>query len=240
MKGYDRMKITLVHGQNHKGSTYQLSHILLDKIGQKQDVEIVNEFFLPKDLNHFCLGCFQCIEGDENCPFFDEKTKILDAIEAADVLIFTTPTYCLRASAPMKSFLDMTFTRWMVHRPKAIMFSKKAIVLSSSAGSGGKLATKDIATSLFYWGIPWIKQYSKSLQAMNWKGVSKKNQDKVDRDLTKLSKKILRKKNTKAGIKTKFMFHMMKNMQKAGWGSSPYEKQYWMSQGWFGGKAPWR
>jgi len=33
---------------------------------------------------------------------------------------------------------------------------------------------------------------------------------------------------------------MMKNMQKAGWGSSPYEKQYWMSQGWFGGKAPWR
>ena len=50
-------------------------------------------------------------------------------VESADILIFTTPTYCLRASAPMKSFIDLTFNYWMSHRPRKCMFSKKAIVI---------------------------------------------------------------------------------------------------------------
>ena len=41
--------------------------------------------------------------------------KIMTAVESADVLIFTTPTYCMRASTPMKSFIDLTFNYWMIH-----------------------------------------------------------------------------------------------------------------------------
>ena len=47
-------------------------------------------------------------------------------VESDDVLIFTTPTYCLRSSAPMKSFIDLTFNYWVAHRPRKCMFSKKA------------------------------------------------------------------------------------------------------------------
>ena len=72
----------------------------------------------------------------------------MDAVEAADLLIFTTPTYCLHASAPMKSFLDLTFTYWMPHRPRKCMFSKKAVVVSTAAGSGAKSAPKDITSAL--------------------------------------------------------------------------------------------
>lgn len=35
---------------------------------------------------------------------------------------FFTLTYCMRVSAPMKSFIDLTFISWMPHRPKAYMF----------------------------------------------------------------------------------------------------------------------
>lgn len=69
----------------------------------------------------------------------------MQAVENADLLIFTTPTYCMHASAPMKSFIDLTFTYWMSHRPRECMFSKKAVVMSTAAGKGTKSAIKDIS-----------------------------------------------------------------------------------------------
>lgn len=49
------MKVTIIHGQSHKGSTYHISKILADKIGGE-----VKEFFLPRDFGEFCIGCTQC------------------------------------------------------------------------------------------------------------------------------------------------------------------------------------
>lgn len=66
----------------------------------------------------------------------------MSEVESADILIFTTPTYCLRASAPMKSFIDLTFNYWMSHRPRKCMFHKKAIVISTAAGTGAKKLLK--------------------------------------------------------------------------------------------------
>lgn len=94
----------------------------------------IREFFLPKDLEHFCLGCYKCLEDDEKCPFYDEKNRIMQAVESADLLIFTTPTYCMRASASMKAF-------------------------TTAAGTGTKSAIKDITNTLFYWGVPYIREY---------------------------------------------------------------------------------
>lgn len=231
------MKIVLIHGQNHKGSSYHIGRMIADKIDAKKDVR---EFFLPKDLNHFCLGCYRCIEGDENCPFYNEKKIIMEAVEAADILIFTTPTYCMRASAPMKSFIDLTFTYWMPHRPRKSMFSKKAVVVSTAAGSGAKSAIKDVTTTLFYWGVPYIKSYGIALQAMNWDMVSQKKKEKIQKDITQLAKKISNDKRPIVGIKTRFIFRLMAGMQLAGLGSSPSEKEYWKENGWLGKGRPWK
>ena len=133
------MNIVLIHGQNHKGSSYHSGRLLAEQFSKSE----ISEFFLPKDLEHFCLGCYNCIENEEKCPFYAEKKRIMDEVEKADLLIFTTPTYCMRASAPMKAFMDLTFTYWMVHKPRECMFAKKAVVISTAAGSGMKTAIKD-------------------------------------------------------------------------------------------------
>ncbi len=231
------MNIVLIHGQNHKGSTYHIGRMLAEKVTSEKEI---TEFFLPKDLNHFCLGCYQCIEGDQHCPFYDEKKNIMDAVEAADLLIFTTPTYCLRASAPMKSFLDLTFTYWMSHRPRACMFRKRAIVVSTAAGSGVKSATKDISTALFYWGVPYIKTLGVALQAMNWEMVSEKKKEKLEKITTKLAKKLSNTKEPFVGLKTRFIFFVMSKMQSGGMGSSPIEKTYWQENGWLDKNRPWK
>ena len=166
------MKIVLIHGQNHRGSSYTIGRKIADKINIEKEI---TEFFLPNDLNHFCIGCYNCIDDDSKCPFYAEKQRIMSAVEQADLLIFTTPTYCMRASAPMKSFIDLTFTYWMAHRPRECMFSKKAVVVSTAAGVGTGSAIKDITTALGYWGISDITKYGVSIQAMNWDMVSEKN-----------------------------------------------------------------
>ena len=106
------------------------------------------------------------------------------------------------------------------------MFSKKAIVVSTAAGNGAKTAVKDIKDALFYWGIPYILPYGISIQAMNWKGI---------RD-----NKILKKKNVKAGFKTKAIFMLMRMMQKANMGAGDADRAYWEQMGWLEKGRPWK
>lgn len=74
-------------------------------------------------------------------------------MDEADVLIFTTPVYVYHCTGSMKAFLDHYGYRWMVHRPEQKMFTKQAVVISTAAGSGTKSANKDIADSMFFWGV---------------------------------------------------------------------------------------
>ena len=231
------MKIVMINGQNHKGSTYNIGRLLAKKIGSDKDIV---EFFLPKDLNHFCLGCYTCIDDDTKCPFYEEKNRIMKEVEEADILIFTTPTYCLRASAPMKSFIDLTFNYWMSHRPRKCMFNKKAVVISTAAGSGAKKAVKDVSDALFYWGIPCIVEYGICIQAMNWDGVSEKKKQKIEKDTIRIAQRLSRKKCVKAVIKTKAIFSLMRMMQKANLGSGEADRSYWEKSGWLGKERPWR
>ncbi len=231
------MKIAIIHGQNHKGSSYHIGRLLVDQIPGENEI---TEFFLPRDLNHFCIGCYRCIENDADCPWHEQKKTILDAVEAADLLVFTTPTYCLAPTASMKAFFDLTFTMWMTHRPRAWMFRKKAVVISTSAGSPTSGAIKGVAQNLFYWGVPKIYRYGKSLQAMNWESVKAQRKDKIKTDMAKLARKIEINNFPRVGIRTRFVFWMMAGMQKANWSSSPTEKEYWQARGWLGKARPWK
>lgn len=179
------MRIVLLHGQNHKGSTYHIGRMLADCITCKKDIM---EFFLPRDLNHFCAGCYSCVVDETRCPFYDDKKRIMDELEAADLIIFTTPNYCMAPSAPMKAFMDLNFTRWMAHKPYSSMFSKRAVVISTTAGMGAMSAIKPITRMLLHWGVPWVKKYGIAVQAKSWDGVSGKKKDKIAKDMLRLGK----------------------------------------------------
>ena len=230
------MKIVMLNGQNHKGSSYHVGRAVIDKIeGEKE----VTEFFFPKDLPHFCLGCYRCIEDATACPYYEEKKVILDAVDGADLLVVTTPTYCMHVSAPLKAFIDLTFDLWMSHRPMGSMFTKRAVIVSTAAGTGTGKAMKDVQDALFYMGVPEIVKYGLAVQAMNWDGVDQKKKAKIDRDTARIAKGLSTGRPPAVGIKTRFLFWMMGMLQKKGWNSSPVETAYWKERGWLDGKKPW-
>ena len=119
------MKVTIIHGQSHKGSTYHISKILADKIGGE-----VKEFFLPRDFGEFCIGCTQCFRKSETlCPHYEKINPLTEALDEADVLIFESPVYVYHVTGSMKAFLDHYGYRWMLHRPEESMFHKQAVCI---------------------------------------------------------------------------------------------------------------
>lgn len=231
------MKIVMIHGQNHKGSTWYAANLLLNYIDCEKEVE---EFFLPRDLNHFCLGCFRCIEGRDRCPYWEEKKKINDAILDADLLIFTTPNYCMMPSAPMKAFLDLFFTNWMAHKPYKEMFFKRAVVISTASGAGAKKAAALVADNLRHWCIPDIIKYGVQVQAMKPEMIPDRIKLKINKDMKRLGARLSKNKKIHIGLETKFIFLLGCSMQKANWEASPSEKDYWKQQGWLDGERPWK
>ena len=228
------MKITIIHGQSHKGSTYHIADMLAKKLGGE-----VTEFFLPKDFHEFCIGCTNCFMKDESvCPHFEQLMPITKAMDKADVLIFASPVYVYHATGAMKVFLDHYGYRWIVHRPNEAMFKKQAICISTAAGAGMKSTNKDMADSMFFWGVGKIYNYGVGVHAVSFKEVPEKIKSKIDKKTTSLAKKI-KKKNGKItpGLKTKVFFYIMRLFMKKGWNQS--DVNYWKEKGWIEKKRPW-
>lgn len=231
------MKIVMLNGQNHKGSSYNIGRIVANKV--KGSNKII-EYFFPKDLNHFCMGCYKCIENVADCPFYPEKEKILNDIYEADIIIVTTPTYCMNMSGSLKAFFDMTFDMWMVHKPIREMFFKRAVVVTACAGGGAKKALNSVKECLFNEGVAEIYTFGCAVQAMNWESVSEKIKTKIDKGTSKIAKKLNVNRKPRVGIKTKAMFNIMRLMHKAGWDSSKSEQEYWREKGWLDKARPWK
>ena len=51
------MKILIIHGQSHEGNTCMVARELANKVGGD-----IREFFLPRDFNRPCLGCYTCFQ----------------------------------------------------------------------------------------------------------------------------------------------------------------------------------
>ena len=223
----DKIKITVIHGQSHKGSTYHIAKILSDKIGGE-----VTEFFLPKDFSSFCMGCTQCFEKTEKmCPHYESLQPITKAMDESDVIILASPVYVYHATGAMKAFLDHLGYRWMVHRPEESMFHKQGVCISTAAGGGMKSTNKDMKDSLFFWGVGRIYQIGVAVAAISWEKVNEKKKKRIEKKTTKIANEIKKRcGRVKPSLKTRMLFQVMRLVQKNGWNEA--DVKYWKEKGW--------
>ncbi|MDE5909024.1 MAG: NAD(P)H-dependent oxidoreductase [Lachnospiraceae bacterium] len=228
------MKITIIHGQSHQGSTCNIARLLAEKLNGQ-----VEEFFLPRDFGEFCIGCTACFaESETKCPHFEKLLPITKAIDGADVIILASPVYVYHATGAMKAFLDHYGWRWMVHRPEEAMFSKQAVCISTAAGGGMKSTNRDMAHSTFFWGVAKTYQYGVAVMETSWERVSAKKKLKIEKKLNLLAQKIVKRQGQiEPSIKTKMFFYVMRQMQKHGFNKA--DADYWERKGWTKKKRPW-
>lgn len=231
-------RITIIHGQLHRGSTYNITKKLVDKI-LDQNKEIY-EYFMPIDGPGYCVGCYRCFsENEDQCPHAEKVQRIVKSMEVSDIIVINSPTYCYGMTGQLKTLFDNLGYMWLSHRPKKAMFNKIGIVISTAAGAGSKKVTKSLAQQMFWIGIPKVYQYSKNVNASNWETVPDKIKKLIAHDISKLSIKV----ETKVGkigpdFRLKSMFNIMRMMQKSnGW--NMIDQNYWKENGWLDKERPW-
>lgn len=69
-------------------------------------------FLRDKKIN-YCTGCSYCADNDYNvCAQKDDMSEILDKMQEADTIVFSTPIYFYAMSGQMKTFIDRICARY--------------------------------------------------------------------------------------------------------------------------------
>ena len=233
------MKTVIVYGIEHKGCTYNVINLLKKHLNINESD--LTEYFLPKDMPHFCIGCNNCFaKGEEFCPHQEVITPIKNALLNADLLIFTSPVYVRHVTGQMKAFLDHFAFQFMVHRPNKEMFSKTAFIVSIGTGAGMNSTINEIKISLKWWGISKIFKFGYGINVLTWDEISNKNKLKIENKIKKVSTKIKSNINKfKIGLYTKGIFYICRYIQKK-LALTFYDKEYWEKHGWLGKNRPWK
>ena len=86
-----------------------------------------------------------------------------------------------------------------------------------ATAAGIRSTLKDMADSLFFWGVARIYKYGLCVAATNWNGVSMKKKAAIDKKITAIAKQIAsRHGRVNPGLKAKGMFYIMHMMQRKG------------------------
>ena len=228
------MKIVIIHGQSHEGSTCMVARELANKVGGE-----VREFFLPRDFEP-CRGCYTCFKTNlSRCPHFRDLEPLERAMLDADLLILESPVYVYHATGQMMSFLDHFGTWWVVHRPMPEMSGKQAVAISTAAGGGMKSTVKDMADSLEMWGIRKVYKLGVGVQATSSHEIPDRILRTIHRKTDKLAKQI--QGNTgRCGYngRAKRWFYMMRFAHRYFPPAEP-DYGYWEERGWHGKQRPW-
>jgi multimeric flavodoxin WrbA len=233
------MKITVLHGNARKGSTWHLTDLLKQELSKKSELE-VTEFTLPRDMPHFCNGCFSCfMNGEHTCPHAASVQPIAKALLDADVIILASSVYAMDATGQMKAMLDHLCYMWMSHRPDPRMFNKIGVTVVTTAGAGLKHTTKTLNSSLKFWGVKRTYAFRGAVSAMRFSDVPEKKLARARKDIEKLASKIAKaaehpEKLSAPLFRSFFMKIMTGMMKKNTWNLR--DRKHWEDNGWLGGK----
>ncbi len=229
------MKVFTIYGNTRQGSTYHAAQLVMDGLKKHGEV-ICREFFLPRDLPHFCHGCFSCfLKGEQACPHAQFVAPIVEAMEEADVVLLASPAYGLDVSGAMKAFIDHLCFMWMSHRPNPAMLNKVGLSIVTTAGVGLRHSTKTLQNSLRFWGVKRIFSFKKAVAASKWSEVSEKKRKQMTKKADALAEKIAKAVShihrLPPPLLRSIMFWMMSGMMKKNtW--SQVDRAHWVKQGW--------
>ncbi|WAJ22511.1 MULTISPECIES: flavodoxin family protein [Clostridia] len=228
------MKITVVTGTEQKGCTYRIKETFLGALGPGHDI---TEFYLPRDLPHFCSGCKVCFfKYEALCPHADYVVPIWNSMLDSELLVFASPVYALRTTAQMKALLDHLCVHWMVHRPDERMFHKRAAILTNAVGAIQKGAQRDIQTSLTWLGVSQIRTLGIGLmEGIIFNQLSEKRQKEILRKVVKFAEKFKNQAPPRQGLKVRGLFAICKMMHQQAARKETVlsaDNEYWAKKGW--------
>jgi len=103
------MRVVCLKGSPRShGNSSQLADYFLEQL-QEHGVE--TQTFNLNDLQmQGCQACDACKRDHDRCIVGDDLSDVLDAVFAADALVFSSPVYYGDVSAQLKTFIDRSYS----------------------------------------------------------------------------------------------------------------------------------
>ncbi len=220
------MNIIIIHGSMRKGNTYKLTQEAASILRKHEDVSIrefsVSELALP-----FCESCHACFsKGEEFCPQREAVTPVAEAIESCDGLIVSGVVYSLHLNAAMKNLID--HLSYYFHRPR--LFTKKALIITTTAGAAEKRIAKYLKSVLGHWGAGYIKSLSCKIQT-NTFSLSEKQQKRLEAAANAFYNAVSQNKTTPPTFESVAVHNAFRAMSLSPKGPSECDKAYWRDCG---------
>ena len=214
------MKCVVIHGSPRKGNTWEVLDLVKEEMNNNGNYEF-KDIELRKENIGTCIGCFNCIfKGENMCPHKESMSKIIKEIDSSDAFIITTPVYSMQVSGILKNFIDhMSFN---FHRPR--YFTKKALVIVTTAGGGHTDTANYIKSVLHYWGVNRVNTLPIAYRSFE---LTDKNRDKVLKGARDFALELNSGKLHKPSTKSVIMYNMWKCMSKEKYKDGSADYDYW-------------
>lgn len=146
------MKYVIINGSPRVGNTCKVIKQVKENLNGEFE-----EIHLAKENIPLCVGCYNCIEkGEDYCPHYRTIKPIIETIRECDGIIIGSPVYAMNVTAILKNFLD--HTAYLYHRPQ--FFTKKALIVVTTAGAGHKKVANYIDETLRHWGVNKVYKFA--------------------------------------------------------------------------------
>ena len=204
----------------------------MDELLKCGDVSFT-EFHLPKDLPAFCMGCTLCLGGlPEKCPNVQYATPIIEAIINADALIFATPHYgACSMPGSIKNLLDHIAFLTLNASPREEMFSKKAFIITTGAGTTA--AIKPIKNMLRHFGINRVYSLGFRLLTNKWNNMPETKQMRFEKTLRLSAHKFYVAKKGRPYLYSIIWYHLFKFVVKNYVDKDTNAYKLWAERGYF-------
>ena len=125
---------------------------------------------------------------------------------------------------------------FVVHSPMEEMFSKKAMIISTTAGAGTGAAIKTVETSMKFWGVNRVRKLGFAIWSADIDSMKPARKSRFMARLSKSAAKFYREaasgKKRRPYFITWFMFHVARRMISSD-RSDTADAKYWREKGWF-------
>lgn len=185
------MKILVIDGCPRKRNTWIITQKAMEVIKESFSDVTYEEVVMIKENLPFCPGCSNCFRiGNNKCPHHNIMGRIIEKINEADGIIICSSTFNWRETGILKNMLDHLC--FMLHRP--YFYNSKALVITTTGGTGGKKSAKSISSYLY--GIGFNRCYNISFATYSWNDYKPSTKDikKVTKKATQFAKDVVSKK----------------------------------------------
>lgn len=211
------MKYLIINGSPRRKNTYKIIKQAESNLdGEFEEVHLMEEQ-IP-----ICVGCMNCIMvGEDKCPHSDKIQPIIEKMKQCDAIIIASPVYALNVSSLLKNFMD--HTAYLYHRP--CFFTKKALVVVSTAGAGHKKVAKYIDETLRHWGVNKVHKI-----ALACGGKERLETSKIDKAAINFKKDVESKKLHSPKFSDVFYFNLWRSLAVS---DNPMkaDAEYWKEKG---------